>query len=49
MLTNVHDVPGEGKFCYDGGRAIKTQTVVDYDRHMGCVDKRDRIENLRLI
>ena len=39
ILTNIHDAPAEGKFCSSNGKAIKPQIVVDYNRHMGYVDK----------
>ena len=45
MLTNIHDVPAEGNFCNDAGKAIKPQIVMDYNRHMGYVDKGDRMAN----
>jgi hypothetical protein len=43
VLTNIHDPPADGIFCDNDGKAIKPQTVADYNRHMGYVDKRDRI------
>jgi hypothetical protein len=43
MLTNIHDVPPEGNFCNDAGKAIKPQIVMDYNSHMGYVDKGDRM------
>ena len=39
VLTNIHDPPAEGNFCDNNGKAIKSQIVVDYNRHMGYVDK----------
>jgi hypothetical protein len=42
ILTNIHDSPTEGNFCDNNGKAIKPQIVVDYNRHMGYVDKGDR-------
>ena len=39
VLTNTHDPPAEGNFCGNCGKAIKPQIVVDYNRHMGYVDK----------
>jgi len=44
-LTNIHDPPAEGNFCDNKGKAIKPQIVADYDRHMGYVDKTDRMAN----
>ena len=45
MLTNIHNAPAEGKFCNEGGKAIKPQSVVDYNHHTGYVDKGDRMAN----
>ena len=45
ILTNIHEVPAEGNFCDNIGKAIKPQIVVDYNRHMGYVDKGDRMTN----
>ena len=45
MLTNIHNAPEEGNFCNEGGKAIKPQTVKDYNHHMGYVDKGDRMAN----
>ena len=45
MLTNIHDAPAEGNFCDGNGKAIKPQIVADYSRHMGFVDKGDRMAN----
>ena len=44
MLTKIHD-PQEGNFRDEQGNAIKLETVADYDRHMGYVDKGDRMAN----
>ena len=43
MLTNIHDVPAEGNFSSEEGKAIELQIVMDYNRHMGYVDKCDRM------
>ena len=43
MLTNTHSAPAEGNFCNEGGKAIKPQIVMDYNHHMGYVDKGDRM------
>jgi len=43
MLTNIHNDPAEGNFCNEGGIAIKPQTVMDCNHHMGYVDKGDRM------
>jgi len=45
ILTNIHDPPAEGNFCDNNGKAIKPQIVADYNRHMGYVDKTDRMAN----
>jgi hypothetical protein len=45
MLTKIHDAPAEGNFCDDNGKAIKPLIVADYSRHMGFVDKEDRMAN----
>ncbi len=45
ILTNIHDAPAEGNFCDTNGKAIKPQIVADYNRHMGYVDKGDRMAN----
>jgi len=45
MLTNIHSAPAEGNFCTEGGKAIKPQIVMDYNHHMGYVDKGDRKTN----
>jgi len=45
ILTNIHNAPTEGTFCDTNGKAIKPQIVVDYNCHMGYVDKGDRMEN----
>jgi len=45
MLTNIHNAPAEGNFCNEGGKAIKPQNVMDYNHHMGYVDKGDRMAN----
>jgi len=45
VLTNIHDAPAEGNFSDTNGKAIKLQIVADYNRHMGYVDKGDRMAN----
>lgn len=45
ILTNIHDPPAEGNFRDSNGKAIKPQIVADYNRHMGYVDKGDRMAN----
>jgi len=45
ILTNIHDAPAEGNFCDSNRKAIKPQIVADYNRHMGYVDKGDRMTN----
>jgi len=44
-LTNIRDAPAERNFCDNNGKAIKPQIVADYNRHMGYVDKEDRMTN----
>jgi hypothetical protein len=44
-MLNIYDAPAEGNFCIDRGKAIKPQIVMDYNRHMGYVDKVDRMAN----
>jgi len=46
MLTNIHNAPAESNFCNEAGKAVKSQIVMDYNHHMGCVDKGDRMANL---
>jgi len=43
ILTNIHDPPSKGNFCDNNGKAIKPQIVAHYNRHMGYVDKGDRM------
>ena len=43
MSTNIHSAPAECNFCDEGGKAIKLQIVMDYNHHMGYVDKGDRM------
>jgi len=45
LLMNIHNAPAEGNFYNEGGKAIKPQIVMDYNHHMGYVDKSDRIAN----
>jgi hypothetical protein len=45
MLTNIHDPPSEGNFRDENGNAIKPTIVADYNRHMGYVDKANRLAN----
>ena len=45
ILTNIQDPPEEGNFRDSNGKAIKLQIVADYNRHMGYVDKGDRMAN----
>jgi len=45
MLMNIHNAPAEGNFCNGGGKAIKPQIVMEYNHHMGYVDKGYRMAN----
>jgi len=47
MLTNIHDPPEEGNFCDDSGNTLKPAIVEDCNRHMGYIDKSDRMPNSR--
>jgi hypothetical protein len=41
----MHDAPAEGNLGDTSGKATKPQIVADYNRHMGYVDKGDRMAN----
>jgi hypothetical protein len=45
ILTDMHHHPAEGNFCDEYGNALKPAIVQDYNRHMGYVDKSDRMTN----
>jgi len=45
MLMNIHNAPVGGSFCNEVGKAIKPQIVMDYNHHMGYVNKGDRMVN----
>jgi hypothetical protein len=45
ILTNIHNLPVERSFCDEHGNAIKAYTVEQYNRHMGYVDKGNRMVN----
>jgi hypothetical protein len=45
MMTNIHNPPAEGNLSDEQENAIKPLIVVDYNRHMGYVDKGDRMAN----
>jgi len=45
VFKNIHDPPAEGNFCDNNGKALKPQIVADYNRHMGYVDKGDKMAN----
>jgi hypothetical protein len=45
ILTNIHDPPAESNFRNSNGKAIKPQIVEDYKRHMGYLEKGDRMAN----
>ena len=44
-MTNIHDPPSKGNFRDEHRNAIKPAIVADYNRHMGYVDKADRMAN----
>jgi hypothetical protein len=39
MLTNINDPPQKGNSRSEQGNAIKLDTVVDHNHHIGYVDK----------
>lgn len=45
LLTNMHSPPAEGNFVDEHYNAIKPQVIEDYNKHMGYVDKADRMAN----
>jgi len=45
MLMNIHDAPAGSNFCNGGGRAINPQIVMEYNRYMGYVNKRNKMAN----
>jgi len=45
VLMNIHDAPVESNTCSEGGKAIKLQIVMDYNHHMGYVNKRNKMAN----
>jgi hypothetical protein len=45
VLKNLHSPPLEGNFCDEHGKAMKSVTIQDYNRHMGCIDKSDCMTN----
>jgi hypothetical protein len=49
MLTNIHSAPVKGNFCNEVGKAINLQIVMDYNHHMGYVDKGDQMANRQSI
>jgi hypothetical protein len=44
-LTNMHPAPKEGNYCDEYGNATRPKIIEDYNRHMGYVDKSDRMSN----
>jgi hypothetical protein len=44
FLTNIHDPQREVNFRDSNGKAIKSQIVGDYNRHMGYVGNADRMQ-----
>jgi hypothetical protein len=45
LLTNMHPGPADGIFCDEHGNTVKPNVVQDYSKHMGYVDKCDRMTN----
>jgi len=45
FLTNMHDPPREGNCRDEHGNTIKPAIVADHKRHMGYVDRADRMAN----
>ncbi|PNF42631.1 hypothetical protein B7P43_G01270 [Cryptotermes secundus] len=45
ILTNMHSPPAEGSFCDEHGNAMKPAIVANYNKHMGYLDKADRMAN----
>ena len=45
LLSNMQNATAEGNFCDDHGNAVKPAIVEDYNKHMGYVDKSDRMAN----
>lgn len=45
LLTNIHSPPVEGNFVDEYNNPIKPQVILDYNKHMGYVDKADRMAN----
>jgi hypothetical protein len=45
LLTNIHNPPREGNYRNEHRSAIKPAILADYNRHMGHVDKADRMAN----
>jgi hypothetical protein len=43
MLTNIHDPPAEGNFWEESGNALRPAIVEHYNRHVGYIDKSDRM------
>jgi len=45
MLANMDPPPAEGNFCDNSSRPVKPNIVERYNRHMGYVNKSDRMSN----
>jgi hypothetical protein len=45
MLMNMHNPPDKSNFCNNNGKSIKPAKIEGYHKHVGYVDKFDRIAN----
>jgi hypothetical protein len=43
MVTHMLIPPAEGNFCDEHGNATKPEIIADHSKHMGYVDKADRM------
>jgi hypothetical protein len=45
VLTNIHDPPEDGNFHDDSRKALKPDIAQDYNRHMGYINRSERMAN----